>query len=83
MYTLIGYPSGIVLEGVIVSRTRNRMRVVAAGRPDALELKRVGNEWFSESGEKIEFEFLAADSPFAGDARPLALAAGRAGSASM
>jgi hypothetical protein len=58
MYTLISYPAGVVIEGVIVSRTRNRMRVVAAGMPDALELRRTGSDWFTENGEEIRFEFL-------------------------
>ena len=65
MYTLISHPAGIVLEAVIVSRTRSRMRVVAAGLSDALELRRNGQDWFMENGEQVQFEFLAAVSPIA------------------
>ena len=63
MYTLISYLHGVAIEGVIVSRTRNRMRVVAAGMPDALELRRTGLNWLTEDGEEVQFEFLAVDFP--------------------
>ena len=60
MYALISCPAGIVLEAVIVSRTRNRMRVFAAGFPDVIELRRTGPRWSTENGEQVEFEFLGA-----------------------
>ena len=59
MYTLISYPAGVVIEGMIVSRGRNRMRVVAAGFSDALELKRRNSRWLTDQGEEVEFEFIA------------------------
>jgi len=81
MYTLISYPVGVVIEGVIVSRTRNRMRVVAAGMPDALELRRTGSNWLTENGEEVQFEFLATDFPSAGEVRSPALLTYSAGTA--
>ena len=81
MYTWISYSAGIVIEGVIVSRTRNRMRVVAAGMPDALELRRAGQKWLTENGEAVQFEFLASDFSSHSEVRP-ALARGAGASAS-
>ena len=75
MYTLISYPAGVIIEAVIVSRTEDRMRVVAAGLPDALELRRSDQNWLMESGEAIQFEFLAADSAMAREVqRPVEIA---------
>lgn len=81
MYTLISYPVGILIEGVILSRTRDRMRVAVAGMPDALELRRIGNNWLTDSGEKIQFEFVAAESPAAGVVASPGLLVRNAGSA--
>jgi hypothetical protein len=81
MYTLISYPAGIVIEGVILSRTRDRMRVAVAGMPDALELRRTGNDWLTDSGEKVQFEFLAAESPATGGVAPPRLLVRKASSA--
>ena len=74
-YTLISYPAGVVIEGVIVSRTRNKMRVLAPGIADALELKRSGNDWL-ENGKKVELEFIATDIG-SGQQTVMAQAAGR------
>ena len=59
MYSLMSVAAGMVLEAVIVHRTRNRMRVIVPGFSDALELRRSGQAWFTEVGEPVEFEFLA------------------------
>ena len=58
MYVLIRYPVGIVVEGVILAKGRNRMRVAAAGFPDTLELRRVGSQWFNAICQPLEFDFL-------------------------
>ena len=63
MYSLIGFSNAVVVEAVILKATRNRMRVVLVGLDDVLELRRVGSEWFSETGEAVTVEFLAADAP--------------------
>jgi hypothetical protein len=77
MYTLISYPTGKIIEALIVSRTRNCMRFVAPGLPDTVELRRSRTDWLTESGERVEFGFLG--SPiFEEDDSPaeVALAAG-------
>ena len=61
MYLLIRYPGGIIVEGVVLAKGRNRLRVAAAGFPETIELKRAGALWSTESGEQVEFDFLMAD----------------------
>jgi hypothetical protein len=55
---LIRYPVGIIVEGVVLAKGRNRMRVAAAGFPDALELRRTGPQWFTATRQPVEFDFL-------------------------
>jgi hypothetical protein len=59
MYALITDPAGIIVEVVVLATRRNRMRIAAAGFPDAFELRLSGGRWLTESGEAVEFEFLA------------------------
>jgi hypothetical protein len=61
MYLLIRYPGGIIVEGVVLARGRNRLRVVAAGFPDAIELRRTGTAWSTASRVPVEFDFLMSD----------------------
>ena len=42
MYLLIRYPGGIIAEGVVLAKGDSRLRIVIAGFPDTMELKRVG-----------------------------------------
>jgi hypothetical protein len=58
MYLLIRYPGGIIVEGVVLAKGRNRLRVVAAGFPDAIELRRTGTAWFTASRAAVELDFL-------------------------
>ena len=58
MYMLIRYPAGIVVEAVVLAKGRDRLRVAAAGFPDAIELKRSGQRWLTADGEPVEFDFL-------------------------
>lgn len=60
MYTLIRVASGLVLEAVILQRSKRRMRLVVPEFTDAIEVKRIGPGWLLESGEAVDFEFLAA-----------------------
>jgi hypothetical protein len=59
MFALIRYPAGIIVEAVILAVTKNRMRVAAAGFPDAFELRRSGGRWLTKTGQAVEFEFLS------------------------
>ena len=59
MYALITDPAGIIVEVVVLATGPNRMRVAAAGFPDAFELRLSDGRWLTETGEAVEFEFLA------------------------
>ena len=61
MYLLIRYPGGIIVEGVVLAKGTNRLRVVAAGVPDTIELRRTGTAWFTASRVPVEFDFLMSD----------------------
>jgi len=63
MYSLIGFSNAVIAEALVLKITKNRIRVVVAGLDDAIQLRRVGQQWFSETGEPVTFEFLAADTP--------------------
>jgi hypothetical protein len=58
MYVLIRYPVGIIVEGVVLARGRNRLRVAVSGLPDTIELRRSGQKWVTEAREQVEFDFL-------------------------
>ena len=58
MYLLIRFPVGIIVEGVLLAKGKNRMRVVAAGFPDTIELRRSGLQWFTTTRQPVEFDFL-------------------------
>ena len=62
MYLLIRYPVGAIVEGVVLARQKNRMRVAAAGFPDTIELRRSGNQWYTSTREPVEFDFLMSTS---------------------
>ena len=59
MYALITDPAGSIVEVVVLATGPNRMRVAAAGFPDAFELRLSDGRWLTETGEAVEFEFLA------------------------
>jgi len=58
MYVLIRYPVGIIVEAVILAKGKDRMRVVAAGFPDTIELTRSDAQWYTASRQPVEFDFL-------------------------
>ena len=62
MYLLIRFPVGAIVEGVVLAHQKNRMRVAAAGFPDAIELRRSGNQWYTSTREPVEFDFLMSTS---------------------
>jgi len=63
LYTLIRYSFGAIVEGVVLKMQRDHMRVAAAGFVDALELRRFNAQWFTDSGQRVELEFLLSDAP--------------------
>jgi hypothetical protein len=66
MYILLRYPVGIIVEAVVLSEGRNRMRVAVAGFPDTIELKRYGQQWFTATRQPVEFDFLLSNARLGG-----------------
>jgi hypothetical protein len=61
MYMLIRYAGGIIVEGVLLAKGRDRLRVAASGFPETIELRRTGALWSTDDGEEVEFYFVMAD----------------------
>ena len=81
MYVLIRYPAGVIVEGVVLAKDKNCMRVAAAGFPDTIELMCSGSQWFTASEQPVEFDFFLsndnAQAPVSSSApAPLVSAAG-------
>jgi hypothetical protein len=61
MYLLIRYPGGILVEGVLLAKGRDRLRVAASGFPETIELRRTGSRWITAGHVPVEFDFLMSD----------------------
>jgi hypothetical protein len=77
MYVLFRYPVGIIIEGVILARGKNKMRVAARGVADTLEFKRSGKNWFSADRQRVELEFVMSRPNDAGTELENSLSGGR------
>ena len=60
MYILIRCSNSEVVEAVVLAVGRDRLRVAIAGENDVREFTRSGSLWRVETGESVEFEFIAA-----------------------
>jgi hypothetical protein len=61
MYLLIGYANGSIVEGVVLAKGRDRLRVAVAAFPETIELRRTGALWSTDDGERVEFYFVMCD----------------------
>ena len=61
MYMLIRYAGGIIVEGVLLAKGKDRLRIAASGFPETIELRRAGSEWITAGGVQVEFDFLMSD----------------------
>jgi hypothetical protein len=61
MYMLIRYAGGVIVEGVLLAKGRDRLRVAASGFPETIELKRSGSRWITAGHVQVEFDFLMSD----------------------
>ena len=61
MYLLIGYAGGIIVEGVVLAKGVDRLRVAASGFAETIELRRTGARWSTDDGEEVEFCFVMSD----------------------
>jgi len=58
MYVLMRYAAGITLEGLALAAGKDRLRVVARGFSDAIELTRSGSLWLDPDGLSLELDIL-------------------------
>ena len=58
MYLLIGYANGSIVEGVVLAKEKDRLRVAVAGFPETIELRRTGAVWSADDGKQVEFYFV-------------------------
>jgi hypothetical protein len=58
MYLMIRYAGGSIVEGVVLAREADRLRVVVPGYPETIELRRTGALWSTDNGEEVEFCFV-------------------------
>ena len=63
MHILLIYREGRVLDGLLLSSSPGRMRIMLPGLSDALEFRQVDGAWLSESGATVE---IAATMPIEG-----------------
>ena len=61
MYLMIRYAGGSIVEGVVLAKGRDRLRVAASGFPETIELRRTGAVWSTDDGEQVEFYFVMCD----------------------
>ena len=83
MLMTIQYQDGLIVEAVVLAASRERMRVAIASQRDTVELYKVENSWYAETGAPIEIGSLipipgTEFSHFCAAVHPRANAAGRA-----
>ena len=81
MYTVIILPGGRQLDALLLSASRNRLRVVMPGRGDTAEFQLIEGRWTSESGERVELGAIFSEDSadvrrVLANARPRTLSAG-------
>ena len=75
MHIIISYPTGLRIEGVLLSASHDRMRVIVPHDKETLELRLVAGCWETETGEAIEVESILSAARIAAPA-PMTFAAG-------
>jgi hypothetical protein len=61
MHMLMSYESGRRTEALVMSATRDTMRVIVPHKNETFELRHVDGAWLAENGEKVEIEALVTD----------------------
>ncbi len=60
MYGIVfDYGSARFIEVAVFGLEANRLRLIPKGGSDAIELKRKGSEWISETGDAFAVGFIA------------------------
>ena len=63
MYMILRYPTGVNVDAVLLSATRDRLRVMVRDQEDTLDLRLIGSRWISDQGSAVEIESLLVDDP--------------------
>ena len=61
MHTILSYPDGRYVEALLLSATKDQLRVVIRGGRDASEFKLIKGHWTSEKGVRVEVGALLTD----------------------
>jgi hypothetical protein len=61
MYLMIRYAGGSIVEGVVLAKGGDCLRIAASGFPETIELRRTGAVWSADDGEEVEFYFVMCD----------------------
>ena len=61
MYLMIRYAGGSIVEGVVLAKGDDRLRVAASGFSETIELRRTGAGWSADDGKQVEFYFVMCD----------------------
>jgi hypothetical protein len=60
---IVKFPTGMRKPGLVLSMSRERMRVLFPGFPDVVELRSLAGFWVSEEGEPFAVEGLLGSCP--------------------
>lgn len=61
MFILLRDQTGRHLDGILLSASAEKMRVVIRDHTDTLELCRVDTQWFSDWGTAVEIQSILAE----------------------
>ena len=61
MYLMIRYAGGSIVEGVVLAKGGDRLRIAASGFSETIELRRTGAIWSADDGDQVEFYFVMCD----------------------
>jgi hypothetical protein len=75
MYTMLMFPGGRHADALLLSVSEGFLRLAVSGRPDAFELRKSGDAWVSEAGDRVELGAWVALGA-AAESRPRKLTAG-------
>jgi hypothetical protein len=61
MHMILRYPDGKRVEALLLLREPERLRVMAQGRNDTLELRLIRDRWVDDDGQKVSIEAMVVD----------------------
>jgi hypothetical protein len=61
MYMVIVHPSGHHVDALLLSASRDRLRVVIPGRIDTEEFQLIEGRWISDNGSHVELGAIFAE----------------------